>query len=102
MWHSKATCGKCEGKFRAELEAALAPLTKEGGNEKLAIRILARSLRLDQVLQIIGAVGWLIEEMLAEIFYTIRRAMQFYDEDSATVDKSWAGKLLSDSRGSWR
>jgi hypothetical protein len=81
---------------RAELKAALAPLTKEGGNEKLAIRILARSLRLDQVLQIIGATGWLIEEVLDEIFYTIRRAMQFYDEDSAPVEKSWAGKLLSD------
>jgi len=80
---------------RDRMVNVLAPFTKEGGNEELAIRILARSAQLDQVLDIIGACGWLIEKVLAEIFYTLENVISFAtDEDCAEIERAWARTML--------
>lgn len=93
--------GRLSDQVLAYMKEVLAPITKDGGHdhEELAIRILARSLPLEQVLQIISSTPhpWLIKKVLEEIFYTIRKAIRLaIDEDSVPEDKSWSRQLLDD------
>merc|ERR1719183_1202799 len=74
---------------RENMRIVLAPFTKEGGNEEVAIRVLARSAQLDQVLDIIGARGWLIEKVLAEIFYTLQKVISMATEDCTEIERAW-------------
>jgi hypothetical protein len=73
--------------------------TKKGGEmtaEKKAIRILARSLPLADLLQAIDSDAESLEVALVEIVFNLQAALrQSYDEDSGYAnEKEWACRLL--------